>query len=375
MEELGERRSVPPSALPDVETMPTAVEALPAEFAAGYAIDRPAWYFQTEGIMFRREESSDRVFAALIERELTGDAGASAFADHVTDVLGVGDLRFGFHAGGRVMIGRTLGAWHALEVSYFQLADWDELAAVRDDTEFIAEVDADGVPTVTYPASLFSPFSDFGNPPTIGLDYNDVAYVSYGSRLYNLEWNLRQWTYLNPRQLQVSMLVGGRYMNLDETLRYHTESAVPTPGGATNDVTTDTGNSMIGLQIGAMMKWHVGRRLWVDCEVKGAAFDNDASQNTVFVHDGVAAFQDPHVTRRSDHVAAFALDLNLTATLLVTPRLAVRGGYQALWIDGLALAPNNFNADPNALISGPAVLVSDGTAVYHGPHLGVTWIW
>ena len=273
------------------------------------------------------------------------------------------------------MLARTLGTWHAVEVSYFALSEWSKDAAVRDATEFIAEVDGGGAPTVTYPASLFSILSNFGNPAVVGLDYNDLVYASYASKLDNLEWNFRQWVLLDPRRLQVSVLVGGRYMNLDERFYYHTESAVPAPGGAANSITTDTANGMLGVQVGAMFKFHADPGWWIDFEIKGAAFDNAANQRTLFENQGAAAYQGQHVGSSTGHTSTFALDLKLTITMQVTPQLAVRGGYQALWLDGLALAPENLSHDPAILAHGPATLATNGKVAYHGPHLGITWIW
>jgi hypothetical protein len=298
--------------------------------------------------------------------------------DDVTNVLGTQHLHFGFQGGGRALVGRTLGQCHAIEVSYFDLTDWSEMAAVRDDTVFVEDVDRVTGAETTFPASLFSPFSDFGDPPIEGLDYNYLATISYTSSLNNLEWNLRRWILTDPSRLQASVLVGGRYMDLDESFFYYTESAVPAdpaPGGATNAVTTDTDNSLFGVQIGAMFEFYVDPGWWIDCEIKGAFFNNQASQNTTFVHDGVAAYQGTHVWGREDDISAYALDLKLTATVLVTPRLAVRGGYQALWLDGLVLASENMSQNVDVLVGGPASMVQNGKVVYHGPHLGASFVW
>lgn len=357
------------------DLMVAATAALPAEFAIDRGPGEPVWYVQAEGLALKRDASGDRTFAAFVRRVWSQRGSQWVYSDETTPVLGTEDLHFSFEAGGRVLLGRTLGDCGALEVSYFDLAHWDQIAAVRDSTEFIAEVNGQGQPLTTYPASLFSPFSDFGKPPIVGLDYNELACLSYASSLNNLEWNLRRWIYVDPDRVQASVLVGGRYMNVGERFSYYTESAVPAPAGATNRVTTTTGNSLIGVQVGAMLEFEVDPGWSIDCEVKGGAFSNDAGQSTVYEHDGVAAYQGTHGGGRDDKVSAFALDVRLTATVLITPRLTVRGGYQALWLDGLALASENFNRDVNVLIAGPPSLVDRGKVVYHGPHLGVSWVW
>jgi hypothetical protein len=379
---------------------PTAIPALPAEFAICHEPGVPAWYFQMEGLALKRDASRDQTFQYFVERvweevanpkyeepvpPAVPDPAEPEYIwqwteDIVTPVLGTQNLHFGFQGGGRALIGRTLGQCHAFEVSYFDVTDWSEMAAVRDDTLFVQDKDRVTGAETTFSASLFSPFCDYGPPvlPLLGLDYNYLASISYTSSLNNLEFNLRRWILVDPCRLQASVLVGGRYMNLDESFFYYTESAEPidpAPGGATNTVTTDTDNRMLGVQVGAMFEFHVDPGWWIDCEIKGAFFDNAASQNTTYVHDGVPAYDGTYTWGRDDHISAYALDLKLTATVLVTPRLAVRGGYQALWLDGLALASENMSQDANILMGGPASLVEDGKVVYHGPHLGISWVW
>jgi hypothetical protein len=340
----------------------------------------PAWYVQLEGMALKRDASGDRTFQAYVERvwELVGDPPAWERTDDIViPALGTGDLHFGFQGGGRVLVGRTLCQCHAVEISYFDVTDWSEIAAVRDDTLFVEDVDpVTGAETVVpNSASLFSPFSDFGDPPIEGLDYNYLASISYDTTLNNLEFNLRRWILVDPCRLQASVLVGGRYMVIDESFFYYTESAVPDPDGATNSVTTNTENRMLGVQLGAMFEFRIDPGWWIDCEIKGAFFDNAAGQTTTFVHHGIPDYENALPRQRDEHISSYALDLRLTATVLVTPRLAVRGGYQALWLDGLALASDNMSGDVDVLTDGPATLVKNGKVTYHGPHLGLSWVW
>ncbi len=354
----------------------TTIPALPAVFAVCHEPGVPAWYFKLQGLALRRDASGDQAFAALVAR-VWDEVFPAAPADPYwafTDILTKYNLDFGYQGGGRALVGRTLGNCHAFEVSGFGVTDWNEMGAVADNTEFVQEVDADGNPTLTFPASLFSPFSDFGDPPIEGVDYNHLVDVTYSSRLDNIEWNLRRWILADPCRLQASVLVGGRYMNIGESFYYHSESDVPV-ADVTNTATTQTDNSMVGVQIGAAFEFHVDPGWWIDCEIKGAAFNNRASQNTVYVNEN-SAYAGTYTPSREVDTSAFALDLRLTATCQVTPRLAVCGGYQALWVDGLALASENlFGPGIDLLASGPATLIDTGKVVYHGPHLGVTWVW
>jgi hypothetical protein len=72
---------------------------------------------------------------------------------------------------------------------------------------------------------------------------------------------------------------------------------------------------------------------------------------------------------------AFVGDLDLSAIWECSRHLSVEIGYQAIWISGLALGAENFQTDVTLLTLGPPELKDDGTAVYHGPHVGVTVRW
>jgi hypothetical protein len=179
-------------------------------------------------------------------------------------------------------------------------------------------------------------------------------------------------------RLQTSVLVGGRYVDLQEALDYHTVSDV-LDSPTTNDVTTRTANRMLGVQIGAEFEFQVEPRWWVDCEIKGVMFNNRAEQETVYVHAGSTLdppYANAYTGTRTENRSSFALDLSLMLTYHVSQRLSARLGYQAMWLDGVALASENF--DPDVVLinhAGVARLVSRGDVVYHGPRLGVTWVW
>ena len=97
---------------------PGDFQCIPAPFAASGATAGPAWYFQFEGLALKRDASRSQMFQALVERVWTEtDPPGWEATDFVTGVLGTGDLHFGFQAGARALVGRTLGQCSALEVS------------------------------------------------------------------------------------------------------------------------------------------------------------------------------------------------------------------------------------------------------------------
>ena len=68
---------------------------------------------------------------------------------------------------------------------------------------------------------------------------------------------------------------------------------------------------------------------------------------------------------------SFVGDLQVAATYHVTERLSARGGYQALWVSGVALAPNQVAvSDP---FTGAAAVDADSSVFYHGLFFGLEY--
>jgi len=314
------------------------------------------------------------------------------FTGTFTSVLALTDTNVDrFQGGGRILLGRTLGPNTGLEVSYFDVADWRGTAIVRDVTELDGVAfrygDGSGDPTVLMrlPGSLFSPLSDYGAwleevdmPTEIPFDGNNLAQITYSSSLDNLEWNLRQWVVRVPGCTQVSLLLGGRYMNVNETFCYYTHrNADPEQQvtEATTGITTETRNPMIGAQIGGTYEACVMPGWWLDFELKGAAFSNGARQSTVFFHQGDDSYQGTHLENAARRGIASVLDATFTTRFAVGPHAAVDLSYQLLYVSGLALAPDNFSDDPDVLLYGPASVNTSGSVLYHGLQLGLTCVW
>jgi hypothetical protein len=57
-----------------------------------------------------------------------------------------------------------------------------------------------------------------------------------------------------------------------------------------------------------------------------------------------------------------------------TPRLTLRTGYQVLFVDGVALAVENFNTESPFSARDP-FLNARGDVVYHGATAGFEWTW
>ncbi len=77
---------------------------------------------------------------------------------------------------------------------------------------------------------------------------------------------------------------------------------------------------------------------------------------------------------RQDHTL-FVGETSLNLVYQFSERVTTFAGYQAIWIDGLALASENLQTNPEILRYGPGQLNHSGNVVYHGPHVGLTIVW
>lgn len=311
----------------------------------------PLWYANAELMALVRDQQDEFAFASL------GESG--------TTVLGTGDFQTEFDAGIRVGLGVTLGDWYRFEAIYAGTQKWTDAAAVRNaDPNALAGT-----------GNLFSPFSGFGNPAIVGLDYNNFASVAFESTLHNGELNLRRRLETEPNRLgrvETSFLVGVRYLQIEEGLDYHTESSEG--AGSVNDIATGVKNKMLGAQVGLLSQFLCRSRLWIDFEVKGVILHNEVGLESRYVNtDGgggvLTNFNDSDQRERT----TFLGDASLTANYHFTRSLTFRLGYNLMWFSGLTQASENLNTNIGILSLGPAQLAHRGDAVYHGPSMGLVW--
>lgn len=311
---------------------------------------RQTWYIVADAVGFKRDSGADRTFAAL---------GTAA-----NPVLGTDDLRFEFEGGLRTLIGRRFNDDWALEGSYFGLLTWDDERAIRDATP-----NAQGGV-----GNLMSPFSNFGAPAVPGLDFNNFASIRYASTLDNFELNFRQRVETRPSIMEVSMLYGFRYVDVREHFEYATQSTAPAPLGAAQAVDVQTGNDMYGFQLGTALEFRAHRQFWINLEMKGAVLHNHAVQNTSYSATTVGQTANFAGGVSRDRTS-FLGDLALTFQYQFRPTLVGRIGYQAIWVDGVALAQDNFQSSAPILTLGPPQIDHAGNVVYHGPFAGLMYTW
>lgn len=252
--------------------------------------------------------------------------------------------------------------------------------------------------------NLFSPFSDFGNfpPPQAGVDTNanglfdnpplsrggfsdtDAAErvrVAYSSNFESAEMNFRnRWQGPNCR-LQGSWLCGVRYFHLQEDMIYQTFVNYTIPqNDAPFDVVTGNSNYIISTR-NDLTGFQAGGDLWISVipglrlggEGKVGIYGNHAKQRSTF---NAASLTTP-INEFIEHTqAAFMADAQLLAIWRLNYHWSLRGGYQFLYVDKVALAADNFNSTSPFALGGRTVSIKDDSHVfYHGATLGLEYMW
>ncbi len=297
-----------------------------------------------------------------LRRDPYGNTPFATLGNSTDVALSTSELDRQFKGGVQFLFGHTFNDTpYSVEGSYFWLDTWDP-SAVRRDT----------------PGNLLSPFSNFGDPIALpGFDNNRLVTINELSQLQNGEVNIKYLLPMSCNGFRASLLTGVRYMSVQEHLFYHSESVLPLLGnGSTVNLATRTTNDLIGPQLGGYFEFFSLPHSWVTFEVKGAICGNTALQATAGSRTNsfgqlVSSYD------ADDHrvVTAFVGDLELMFNLQITPHCIARMGYQAVWVQGLALAAENFGPDSGILPNSAATIVTGGETVYHGPHLGLEIMW
>lgn len=147
----------------------------------------------------------------------------------------------------------------------------------------------------------------------------------------------------------IDWLGGFRYFNIAEQADLAFTCCTMEPSGPfASSYGVETSNNLIGGQCGgrASRTW---RRWAVDGWAKTGVFANLQSQSQAPIFDPSNPDIPYRDARSSNGVApAMVADLNLSVAYRLTDVFALRAGYNAIWIGGVALAPNQWDFDNSA---------------------------
>jgi hypothetical protein len=313
----------------------------------------PHWFDIHAEAVFLALDNGGR---SVVFSRLEGPAGAAQITS--------ADLGFDEELGMRISGAYQTGPGSNLEFTYLGLLD--HISTARADS-------ADN--------NLFSVFSNFGALPN--LQFFDNAFlqqVQHRSRLDSFELNYRR-RWIGPTcTLQGSWLAGVRYAQVQEQIRWFSQG-VPVGGTAANPGTgrydLDVGNYMTGFQLGGDAWICILPGLNVGFDGKAGIYGNNTSQRSrMSSFDPGTGFQGIVDERVSGGQFSFLGEAALLATYRVNHQFTIRGGYQMLFIEGVATAMDNFNPS-NPTVNPPRTpFLSDGAdRFYHGFTLGAEWMW
>lgn len=320
----------------------------------------PRWYDVTMDAMYlSREQASRRV-------DFTADGPGPA----PNIIMSTEDLNFEEQVGVRMNAAIQVLATATAEFTYFGLFSWTDSDSRSDPA-----------------GGLFSPMSNYATFPPGGFPQTDNAIfhsIAYSSGFDNFEMNFRRrWTAPNCR-VQASFLMGVRYFYLLEDFQYSTVGQLDIdPGtagnqpGGTMDYNIRARNSLTGFQLGGDLWSTIVPGIKVGGELKAGVFGNYGNQTTVIdVTEPVNSYSE----QANLNDIAVITDANLMAIWRVNPNWTIRAGYFLMYVDGVGLAPEQFNSTPpNLVFPGPftrnATANDNGSIFYHGGFAGLEWQW
>ncbi len=293
----------------------------------------PTWSFAAEGIALQRTNSRHQPL-------LTG------LDSQIIDTIDATNMEFSVATGYQLSAIRhdVFGTGCDFEIAYFQVDGFAARSHMPGPSMIVTDVNETGI-------------------------YVDDAEACYKSALYNGELNLRgcctDW---------LTLLVGVRMVELDEhfsaggTLGDGELPALAPISLSSRLFQVNTYNHLYGIQLGGEAEvYNMGGPLQVRASCKAGVYDNAAFQNYRTV--AIDLFDPAYGADRDQ--AAFLGEAGVVATYALTQRLAFRASATAMWITGVALAPEQIHAVD--LRSECATIDTVGTVFYYGGGLGLEY--
>ncbi|MCE9630563.1 MAG: BBP7 family outer membrane beta-barrel protein [Planctomycetia bacterium] len=310
------------------------------------AFPAPLWtsYALTDALFWQRDnQTSNRPLIIAVD-------GAP------TTVITTRDLQFPVSEGVRAFYGQrdpNQGGW---ELGYWGV--WGQSA-----TAFAA---------ATPPDFLQMP-DPLGGLMTID---GETATVKYNSLINSAEANLftssTEWRDHSGSWMTVDWLAGFRYVGVEESASITTECCFAEGTSISVPYAVRTRNNGFGAQIGNRTRW-TWERWALEGWAKAGLLGNAQEQIQSPLIDFTGTPQRQAISTTGGQVSLIG-DINTSLVYRLTDVWGLRVGYNLIWIDGLALAPNQFDFSVAEINSGTR-LVSGGGIFMHGANLGLEARW
>jgi hypothetical protein len=291
----------------------------------------PCWTFTAEALALQRNSTrSQLLFVPIIPIVAPGGLTPPPLTPDPLDAV---NMNFGVAYGPKLSAIRHDVCGYDLEVAYFQFDGFTAGGELPGMSRMVADM------------------TSIGPLVTDGMN-------RYVSALYSGELNVRrQWTDC------LTVLAGFRMVELDEHYR----------GGGVDVITptqvdslfTNTFNHLYGGQIGVEAQvFNHGGPLQINGLCKAGVFGNAAQQNyQLFANAAVP------LCANSCSQVSFLGETGLVATYALSKHLALRGSLDAMWLSGVALAPEQIGSVN--LHRQTDVVNSSGYVFYYGGGVGL----
>ncbi len=231
--------------------------------------------------------------------------------------LNTNDLHQGYAGGPRLGLIGDGDNGYDVEVSFFQIDGWSSVGDIA--PNYLG-------PSAPPPNWLV--FMAPGDFVQLTDDPDQHMVWTYATRLYSAELNVRR-----DLTSRVIVLGGFRWVKLWEDL----QGTMP-PERAVPFWNTRTDNNLYGFQIGGQWKVLNRSRFSIDGLIKAGIFANDADETAT-----VSIYRVLYWESDSTHHAAFLGEVGLRCKYQLTERLLLKAGYEAMWLEGVALAPTQIS--------------------------------
>ena len=362
------------------------------ETCAGGSACPPDWYLESDLKVMARSRPLRR--PVPVSQELINSQANFFFPRIYPQNVG-----FDIAPGLQTTIGHYLGhdmegRDRFLEFQYWGLLHWRGFKEYQGD-RVVSNVQV-GNPPVIVPFQFGDLFSQF--PQSVGgFNRADRQGLFYQSDLNNFELNLR----FSPRErfdrlvlypdghwrrecdpgFYCSYLVGARYMRMGDWTRFRSDGTfIRGDTGASANVFGDyevrTRNDLLGVQVGGQLEYRDCR--WTaDVHTKcGPYLDVARARNNIVSHSvGIDPFAasdiNDHFGNNRD-VCAVDIEFGVGAAYKFRPNFIGRASYDFVWINGIALAPEQFQFSSTHPID---FFNTNGNVFYHGLTMGVELTW
>ena len=289
------------------------------------------------------------------------------------------DLHFVYEAGLQMTAGYRCDPWWSVEGTYFGLQQWNDVVTVNDPQGRLFGV-LNKFGTVQQPIFPSPPL-----PPTFGTGNNTTSQSGgYSSRINNFEVNVVRDLLAfnlsaNPdgAKVEFAALAGARYLRLVENFFVATSGdIIPLAGindpSAFANYNIDVENNLFGGQIGGRMTMQM-ERLTLGVESKVALLADGAKQrSSVVFHFAQPLEINGQIPGGASDLRSSVLgQIDTTADYDLTSHIRLRAGFEVMWLNGRALAPDQIDGSVAQTNMLRPILNNRGTTRYYGSFGGV----